>query len=329
MTNPKVWDWRTYILKYGPEEAPQRHLLLTLSCYMDSTGNSCFPKIETLVASTKMSKPTIVKYLKKSREEGWIHVTKHGYRGRKWKRHEYHADLPEKVVKEINRLSERKENDDLEGEKPRFRPHKARFEECDSSHSKVVKELNHQPTEVVNDVGEGGKPGFEGGKPPLPKVVKEVNPYYINSSVTSPSNSTENTSTARAFSFVDFLKAYKKDVPSSQPIAEQLWMDLNREDRNEAVNFIPKYLYLEPHPKYRKDPVNYLRERFWENDGPARIQQKNESSSHGLIYYNWNQVLNQVHEGKARTTDEFEPKQHPISGEKMWIRKPKPMRKVG
>jgi hypothetical protein len=75
--------------------------------------------------------------------------------------------------------------------------------------------------------------------------------------------------------------------------------------------------------------VNYLRERFWENDGPARIQQKNESSSHGLIYYNWNQVLNQVHEGKARTTDEFEPKQHPISGEKMWIRKPKPMRKVG
>ena len=33
----------------------------------------------------------------------------------KWKRHEYH-DSSEKVVNEINRLSEREENDDLEGE---------------------------------------------------------------------------------------------------------------------------------------------------------------------------------------------------------------------
>lgn len=105
-TEKKVWDWRTHILKDGPDNSVYKHVLLTLSCYMNSAGGSCFPAISTLVDDTSLSKPTVVKYLGKAREDGWIQVSKHGFGGQKWARNEYKADLP-KAVKEVNSPKEK------------------------------------------------------------------------------------------------------------------------------------------------------------------------------------------------------------------------------
>lgn len=115
----KVWDWRTYILKHGPDNSTYRHLLLTLSCYMDSAGGSCFPSVDTLIKDSCLSKPTVIKYLKKADLDGWIKKSVHGYSGQGWKRHEYTANLPEKVVKEVNRLSEKVVKQVNQGGKPR------------------------------------------------------------------------------------------------------------------------------------------------------------------------------------------------------------------
>lgn len=110
-TNAKVWDWRTYILKFGPENSTYRHVLLTLSCYMDSSGGSCFPAIDTLVKVTCLSKPTVIKYLKKAHDDGWIITETHGFSGQGWRRNQYTANLPEIVVKEVNHHSKRGKTD--------------------------------------------------------------------------------------------------------------------------------------------------------------------------------------------------------------------------
>lgn len=155
--NKKVWDWRSYIIHYGPNNPTYRHLLLTLSCFMDSAGGSCFPSVETLVEATALTKPTVIKYLDEACKDGWILKSNLGLKGQKWRRNEYTASVPEKVVKEINHVPE-----------------------------KVVKQVNHVELE-------GGKTGDEGGKPLLPKVVKEFN-QYNTSPITSPVNSPERAS---------------------------------------------------------------------------------------------------------------------------------------
>ena len=102
----EVWDWRTKILNYAPENPIYRHVLLTLSCFMDSAGGSCFPSIKKLSECTSLSKPSVIKYINEAEKDGWIEKSIHGFSGQGWKRHEYRASVPEKVVKEINRLDE-------------------------------------------------------------------------------------------------------------------------------------------------------------------------------------------------------------------------------
>lgn len=125
-TDKRVWDWRSHILHDGPKNATYKHLLLTLSCYMDSAGQSCFPSIDTLEKVTSLSRPTIVKYLKQAKNDGWIEVEKHGFGGKGWARNEYKASLP-KAVKEVNH--------EPEGSKPDSRRQL-------TSQDKAVKEVN-------------------------------------------------------------------------------------------------------------------------------------------------------------------------------------------
>jgi len=103
--DPKVWDWRTYILKHGPKNHTYRHVLLVLSCYMDSSGGSCFPSYDTLQEATQVGRATLSKYLQKAREDGWIKVTQKGVEGQAWKRNEYQATVPDVVWKAVHELN--------------------------------------------------------------------------------------------------------------------------------------------------------------------------------------------------------------------------------
>ena len=100
--NKKVWDWRGYIINYGPDNSTYKLVLLTLSCFMNSAGGSCFPSVKKLSECTSLGRTTVIKYLDKADKDGWIKKSIHGYSGQGWKRNEYTADIPEKVVQELN-----------------------------------------------------------------------------------------------------------------------------------------------------------------------------------------------------------------------------------
>lgn len=143
--NTKVWDWRSYIIHYAPESPTYRHVLLTLSCFMDSAGGSCFPSIEKLIECTALSKPSVIKYLNKAEADGWIEKSIHGFSGQGWKRHEYTASIPEKVVNEINHVG-------CKGGKPHFKGGK-------SDSEKVVKEVNsNSPYNSLNNSPDKARP---------------------------------------------------------------------------------------------------------------------------------------------------------------------------
>lgn len=100
--NKRVWDWRSYIIEYGPDNSTYKLILLTLSCFMDSAGGSCFPSVKKLAKCTSLGRTSVIKYLDKADKDGWIKKSIHGYSGQGWKRNEYTADIPKKVVQELN-----------------------------------------------------------------------------------------------------------------------------------------------------------------------------------------------------------------------------------
>ena len=147
--DPKVWDWRTYILKYGPKSHTYRHILLVLSCYMDSSGGSCFPSYDTLQEATQVGRSTLSKYLQEARGDGWLKVRQKGIEGQAWKRNEYQASIPDnvwKAVHEVNRLESEGSSPHNEGSSP--------------DGQKVVREVNSispSNTSTVNSSGSAAR----------------------------------------------------------------------------------------------------------------------------------------------------------------------------
>jgi len=89
----RAWSWRHAVLRSGLP-ATTRHVLLTLSVFMDGTGRSCFPKIEDLVKATALSKKSVITHLGKAVEAGWLRKQLHGYKGQRWRQLEYESCWP-------------------------------------------------------------------------------------------------------------------------------------------------------------------------------------------------------------------------------------------
>lgn len=167
--NKKVWDWRSYILHYAPDNSTYKHLLLTLSCYMDSSGGSCFPSISTLEDVSSLSRPTIVKYLKKAKKDGWLCIDQHGYGGKKWKRNEYTASVPDKVVKELNQKEQ--------GSKTAKEGSKTDNGRRLNSLQKVVKEVNS-----ISTYNTPSNSPMNSGKDDFSETLKRMQNKYSNGS---------------------------------------------------------------------------------------------------------------------------------------------------
>lgn len=92
----KAWGWRHAMCAATELPATTKHVLLTLSMFMNEFGESCFPPISDLVKYSSLDKKTVIKHLSIAREKGWVAVSQHGFRGQKWKRNEYSARWPER-----------------------------------------------------------------------------------------------------------------------------------------------------------------------------------------------------------------------------------------
>lgn len=145
----RAWSWRQMLLK-SSLPGTTRHVLLTLSCHVNDSGEPCYPSVDQLVSETGLSKQTVLTHLKEAKQAGWIKVSRHGFSGQKWSRNEYELAWPdgEKAVKEI----------DLETKGGQTVRPKA-VKQLDLETGRLYKWVSHvSPNPPLSPKGDGGVP---------------------------------------------------------------------------------------------------------------------------------------------------------------------------
>jgi hypothetical protein len=89
----RAWTWRHAIIR-SSLPATTRHVLLTISCFMNDVGGGCYPTTKQLEEATGLSERAVCKHIGIAKAAGWLIVAEHGFRGQKWKNHEYCAAWP-------------------------------------------------------------------------------------------------------------------------------------------------------------------------------------------------------------------------------------------
>ncbi len=100
-----LFVWReAFMSKLGPESPTTRHVLHALAAHMDLKGGSCFPSIARIANETAYSDRCIKKHIKIAGKLGWIKKQTRKLPGKGWKRNSYHAEIPMKIFKEVNKV---------------------------------------------------------------------------------------------------------------------------------------------------------------------------------------------------------------------------------
>jgi hypothetical protein len=62
---------------------------------MNEVGDGCYPTQEQIAEATGLSERAVRTHLDIAEKEGWIKRSEHGFRGQKWRNHQYAASWPE------------------------------------------------------------------------------------------------------------------------------------------------------------------------------------------------------------------------------------------
>lgn len=127
MSRSRSWSWRHAIIK-SALPATTRHVLLTVSCFMNETGDGCYPTQKQLAEATGLSERAVRAQLEIAEEAGWIKRSEHGFKGQRWRNHEYQAAWPE--TQDVDEGEERGAGPSNEGAE-------ASSETCGTSFQKV------------------------------------------------------------------------------------------------------------------------------------------------------------------------------------------------
>lgn len=95
MSDKISWTWRHAIAK-SDLPAATKHVLLTISLYMNDMGKGCYPTQKDLAEDTSLSERAVRKHIDIAVQAGWITRREHGFRGQKWRNHEYEPRWPER-----------------------------------------------------------------------------------------------------------------------------------------------------------------------------------------------------------------------------------------
>lgn len=90
----RAWSWRHAILD-SDLPSTTRHVLLTLSCFMNDLGEGAYPSQERLAEKSGLTDRAVRKHLDLAESQGWLERTEHGFRGQKWRTTEYRALWPD------------------------------------------------------------------------------------------------------------------------------------------------------------------------------------------------------------------------------------------
>lgn len=184
-----VLRWRRAIAgPNGPRAATTRHVLLTLSIWMDDDGGSCFPSTQTIAAACALSERTVCTHLELADAAGWIRRQLRGAGGQGWRSMEYFAALPSalndvqhdgaNVLKEIQHDTPQRTERDSAPSAQRTEPNAERTEPNDRN---VLKEVQSNSPENSPE----NSPNIDmanrlwaiwidelGGEPPHPKLTE-------------------------------------------------------------------------------------------------------------------------------------------------------------
>jgi hypothetical protein len=94
VTQTRAWSWRHAIIK-SSLPATTRHVLLTISCFMNELGDGCYPTQEQIAEATGLSIRAVREHVDTAVEAGWLTRQEHGFKGQKWRNYEYAAAWPE------------------------------------------------------------------------------------------------------------------------------------------------------------------------------------------------------------------------------------------
>ena len=89
----QVFSWRHAVISSALPPTT-RHVLLTLACHVSDAGDACFPSVDQLAAETGLSRRCVIEHLHAAQAAGWLLAGLHGFRGRKWRSHEYVIAVP-------------------------------------------------------------------------------------------------------------------------------------------------------------------------------------------------------------------------------------------
>ena len=90
-------EWRREFSVY-PMESGTCLVLHALSLFATRVGEIVTVSVAVLSAHTKLSKPVVIKHLKKAQRMGWIGVRRFDGTGAKLRRNEYMIKSPEKSI---------------------------------------------------------------------------------------------------------------------------------------------------------------------------------------------------------------------------------------
>ncbi|PWJ81548.1 helix-turn-helix protein [Pseudaminobacter salicylatoxidans] len=127
MNDTKAWTWRHAITRSGLPPTT-RHVLLTVSLFMNEVGGGCYPTQKQLAEATGLSERAVREHLDVAQRAGWILRSEHGFRGQKWRNHEYQACWPD--PQNVEKGAEPDAGPFLEGAEPDA-------ERCGTSRQKV------------------------------------------------------------------------------------------------------------------------------------------------------------------------------------------------
>lgn len=192
------WTWRHAIAQSGLQ-ATTKHVLLTISLYMNEMGKGCYPTQEDLAKATSLTERAVRKHIDIAEKEGWIIRREHGFRGQKWRNHEYEPRWPDRQDVEDETLHVEKGAE----------PHSARACKGEAPRS---------------------GPSAKGAEPRSGKVRNHVPP-----NVPEPSNTSLRSERARD-RFEDFEKAYPKPMGSDRSRAKRTFGKLSDPDQLKAIS---------------------------------------------------------------------------------------------
>lgn len=90
----RAWTWRNAILA-SKLPATTKHVLMVISCHMNDMGEGCYPSTKRLAELGSLSERSVCTHIDDAEKAGWLKVTKHGFNGQRWARHEYSPLWPQ------------------------------------------------------------------------------------------------------------------------------------------------------------------------------------------------------------------------------------------